>query len=123
MNSTATRRRSRKAKGNVSLLSKIRDFNTNPNPKIKTAELIAFARELATLLESGIPVVEALRLIAEQRKGDPMARVVKRMIIDLHSGPIPSGELQIRPFGVRCPGHALGKAAVAAIADVMDHVP
>ena len=86
MNSTATRRRSRKAKGNVSLLSKIRDFNTNPNPRIKTAELIAFARELATLLESGIPVVEALRLIAEQRKGDPMARVVKRMIIDLHAG-------------------------------------
>ncbi|NQW16536.1 MAG: type II secretion system F family protein [Chloroflexi bacterium] len=86
MNKTAAKRGSRRAKGNVSLLSKIRDFNTNPHPKIKTAEIIGFARELATLLQSGIPVVEALRLIADQRKGDPIALVIKKMIIDLHAG-------------------------------------
>lgn len=54
--------------------------------KIKTRELAAFSRELATLLESGIPVVPALGMIAEQREGQPLGNVVKVVIADLNAG-------------------------------------
>ncbi|MCH7734946.1 MAG: type II secretion system F family protein [Chloroflexi bacterium] len=61
-------------------------FRRDSAPKIKRAIVIAFARELATLIESGIPVVQALVLTGEQRRGTPLEPVVRRMVRDLNSG-------------------------------------
>jgi len=54
--------------------------------KVKTRDLTAFSRELATLLESGIPVVPALEMMAEQRAGQPLGAVIEDIVADLNAG-------------------------------------
>jgi len=43
---------------------------------VKKRALITFSRQLATLLESGVPVMRALELLEEQAEGRPLARAV-----------------------------------------------
>jgi type IV pilus assembly protein PilC len=57
-----------------------------PNTKIKSREVVAFSRELSTLIESGIPVVPSLILMAEQRAGSPFQAVINALIEDLGAG-------------------------------------
>jgi len=54
--------------------------------KVKTRDLTAFSREFATLLESSIPVVPALTMMAEQRAGRPLGAVLEAVIADLNAG-------------------------------------
>ena len=61
-------------------------FKGDSAPKVKRAVMIAFARELATLIESGIPGVQALVLTGEQRRGTALEPVVRSLVRDLNSG-------------------------------------
>ena len=80
----SARTRDTRARGkNTGVFSLLR---RDSSPKIKQAIVIAFARELATLIESGIPVVQALVLTGEQRRGTPLEQVVRRLVRDLNSG-------------------------------------
>ncbi|MFW6174858.1 MAG: type II secretion system F family protein [Chloroflexota bacterium] len=54
--------------------------------KVKQRDVIAFSRELATLMESGLPAVPALELLLEQRKGKGFEPVIRALIEDLQSG-------------------------------------
>ncbi len=45
-------------------------------PKIRRKELTTITRQLATLLEAGLPLVRALRTLERQAKGDPAVRRV-----------------------------------------------
>jgi len=54
--------------------------------KVKDRDLAAFSRELATLLESGIPVVPALEMMAEQRADGPLGAVIESVVADLSAG-------------------------------------
>jgi type IV pilus assembly protein PilC len=54
--------------------------------KIKRAELIAFSRELATLIEAGIGIESALNLLMEQRVGTAFEPVINQLKDDLNSG-------------------------------------
>ena len=54
--------------------------------KIKTAEVVAFAREFATLIEAGVPAVPALQLMKEARAGRPFEMVIQGLMDDLNSG-------------------------------------
>ena len=54
--------------------------------RVKTRDLIVFSRQLATLIESGIPIVRALQLLHEQIASKRLGRIVGEMIIDLQQG-------------------------------------
>ena len=54
--------------------------------KVNKRELTAFSRELATLLESGIPLVPALGMMTEQRAGSPLGIVLEAITADLNAG-------------------------------------
>lgn len=54
--------------------------------RIKTRDLIVFSRQLATLIESGIPIVRALQLLQEQVSSKRLSRIVGEIIIDLQQG-------------------------------------
>ncbi|MCH7593006.1 MAG: type II secretion system F family protein [Chloroflexi bacterium] len=54
--------------------------------KIKTAEVVGFAREFATLIEAGVPAVPALQLMKEARAGRPFEMVIQGLMDDLNSG-------------------------------------
>jgi type IV pilus assembly protein PilC len=53
---------------------------------VKSAEIILFWRQLATLLESGIDIVSSLELLQEQASNRTFKRVLGAVISDLRSG-------------------------------------
>lgn len=92
---TVARMRGTRARGkNTGVFSLLR---RGSSPKIKQSIVIAFARELATLIESGIPVVQALVLTGEQRRGTPLEPVVRRLVRDLNSGMLLADAMAAHP--------------------------
>jgi type IV pilus assembly protein PilC len=53
---------------------------------VKSAEIILFWRQLATLLESGIDIVSSLELLQEQASNRTLKKVLGAVISDLRSG-------------------------------------
>ncbi|MCM8760241.1 MAG: type II secretion system F family protein [Candidatus Omnitrophica bacterium] len=64
--------------------------------KIKTKELMIITRQLATLIGSGLPLLRALRVLREQRKGAPNA-ILGRVAEDIESGALFSEALSKHP--------------------------
>lgn len=54
--------------------------------RVKTRDLIVFSRQLATLIESGIPIVRALQLLQEQVSSKKLSHIVGEMVVDLQQG-------------------------------------
>src|SRR3989338_3398927 len=54
--------------------------------KIKMDELVVFSRQLATMVEAGVPLVQALSILAEQVENLNMQRVVSKLHDDVESG-------------------------------------
>ena len=55
--------------------------------KIKTAQIITFSRQLATLLESGVGLLPAMQLLAQQRSSSPpFRRILGNITGDLSTG-------------------------------------
>ncbi|MBM3956737.1 MAG: type II secretion system F family protein [Gemmatimonadetes bacterium] len=98
--------------------------------KVKARELASFSRELATLLESGIPVVSALETMAEQRAGRPLGAVIEAVVADLSAGQTIAAALSkhpevfdrayVRTVATSDRGAPLA-AAVAQVADFLDN--
>ncbi len=54
--------------------------------KVSRDEIITFTRELATMLESGVPISKSLDLLAAQREGEPMGPIATQISQDLIGG-------------------------------------
>jgi len=55
-------------------------------PRVKSEHLVVFSRQLATMVDSGIPVVSALDVLAEQNEDKNFQSVLKRMRDDVEAG-------------------------------------
>ncbi len=55
-------------------------------PKIKSGELVVFSRQLATMIEAGIPLVQALEILGEQIETPLFKKVVQEVKRDVTSG-------------------------------------
>ncbi|MCM8829441.1 MAG: type II secretion system F family protein [Candidatus Omnitrophica bacterium] len=64
--------------------------------KIKPKELMIITRQLATLIGSGLPLLRALRVLREQRKGAPNT-ILARVAEDIESGALFSEALSKHP--------------------------
>ena len=64
--------------------------------RIKPKELMIITRQLATLIGSGLPLLRALRVLREQRKGAPNA-ILARVAEDIESGALFSEALSKHP--------------------------
>ncbi len=82
----ARRRRRRKAQVKKSLWQRFNDNEIFSKKKPKKTEVIAFTRELTTLLDSGIGMGPALLMLGEQRKGTMLGDAVNGMAEDLNAG-------------------------------------
>ncbi len=67
------------------------------NTKVSRREIIAFSRELSTLLDAGIGISPALELLAEERKGTPFERVIRQLKEDLNTGSTIGGAMAKHP--------------------------
>lgn len=54
--------------------------------KVKTRDKILFSRQLSTLINAGLPLMQSLRSVAEQTPSKPFKVVISRVIADLESG-------------------------------------
>ncbi len=54
--------------------------------RIKTRDLIVFSRQLATLIESGIPIVRALQLLQSQISNKRFAKILQQITVDVQQG-------------------------------------
>lgn len=85
---TAKKRRQTRSKSRQpqkSLWERINSIEIG-SKKIKRAELISFSRELSTLIDAGIGIDSALKLLLEQRANTPFADVIFKLKEDLNAG-------------------------------------
>ncbi len=83
--SIKTRRKSARKEPQKSLLQRLSSIEIT-SKKIKRAELIAFSRELSTLIDAGIGIESALNLLMEQRVGSAFEPVINQLRDDLNAG-------------------------------------
>src|SRR5437867_1468067 len=53
---------------------------------IKTRDVVIFTRQFSTMINSGLPLVQALTILAEQTDNQALAEVTKRVVFDVESG-------------------------------------
>ena len=65
--------------------------------KVRTKDKILFSRQLATLINAGLPLVQSLRTVARQTQSKPLKTVANTIIADVESGSTLSAALQKHP--------------------------
>ncbi len=64
--------------------------STNPISKfksrIKSKDRILFARQLSTLINAGLPLVQSLRSVGDQTESKPLKLVINKVIADVEAG-------------------------------------
>lgn len=85
------RRTWRQRLGAVRPRARVRTVKAHPgrliaSGSVSTEALTAFTRQLATLLDAGIPLLRALRSTGEQEESRRLTRVVDQLIVDIEGG-------------------------------------
>ena len=96
----ASPRRSRRTRikpQQKSLWRRLNEIEIGGKKKPKRADVISFTRELATLLDSGIGMGHALRLLAGQRRNSPLGPVIAAINDDLNAGSTLSEAMKKHP--------------------------
>lgn len=65
--------------------------------KIKPDELMTFTRQLATLLDAGLPLLRGLRLVQEQEENSSLRRIIGEMALRIETGGTLSEALAAHP--------------------------
>jgi type IV pilus assembly protein PilC len=65
--------------------------------KVKAKDRILFARQLATLINAGLPLVQSLRSVADQTQSKPLKVVANTIIADVEAGGTLSDALARHP--------------------------
>ncbi len=65
--------------------------------KVRTKDKILFSRQMSTLLNAGLPLVQSLRTVAAQTTSKPLKVVVTQIINDVEAGSTLSGAMQKHP--------------------------
>ncbi len=65
--------------------------------RIRTKDKVLFSRQLSTLINAGLPLVQSLRSVAEQTTNKPLQAVISKVISDVEAGTSFSAALAIHP--------------------------
>lgn len=65
--------------------------------KVRNKDKILFSRQLATLLNAGLPLIQSLRTVADQTASKPLKVVVNQIIADVEAGSALSAAMQKHP--------------------------
>lgn len=55
-------------------------------PRVKSEALVIFARQLATMVNSGIPITSALEILSEQLEDRPFRQILRKIREDIETG-------------------------------------
>ena len=70
----------------VSVNAKAREINISFGTGIKTREVVIFTRQFATMINSGLPLVQSLTILAEQTENKTFAKVITEVLNDIQAG-------------------------------------
>ena len=65
--------------------------------RIRTKDKVLFSRQLSTLINAGLPLVQSLRSVAEQTTNKPLRAVINQVIADVEAGMSFSAALERHP--------------------------
>jgi type IV pilus assembly protein PilC len=59
---------------------------TRRGGRVPTRDIVIFTRQFATMINSGLPLVQALDILAQQTENKALAEVTKQVVYDVESG-------------------------------------
>jgi len=70
----------------VSVREKPKQFSISFGTGVKTRDIVIFTRQFATMINSGLPLVQSLDILAEQTENDRLRSTIKAVLYDVESG-------------------------------------
>ena len=70
----------------ISVNSKAKDISITIGTGVKTREIVIFTRQFATMINSGLPLVQSLTILAEQTENKRFAKIITQVLNDIQSG-------------------------------------
>jgi len=70
----------------VSVRPKAKDVDLTFGSGVKTREVVIFTRQFATMINSGLPLVQSLSILAEQTENKRFAKIIGEVLHDIESG-------------------------------------
>jgi len=70
----------------VVVREKSRQFNIQFGTGITTRDIVIFTRQFATMINSGLPLVQSLDILAEQTENASLSKVLREVLYDVESG-------------------------------------
>ncbi|CAN5443572.1 type II secretion system F family protein [soil metagenome] len=70
----------------VAVRTKSRDIEINIGSGIKTRDVVVFTRQFATMINSGLPLVQALSILAEQTENKRFRTMINAVLYDVEAG-------------------------------------
>ena len=66
---------------------------------VKTRDVVIFTRQFATMINSGLPLVQALDILAQQTENKTLADITRQVVYDVESGHTLADALRKHPKG------------------------
>jgi len=70
----------------VSVREKSKEFNITFGTGVKTRDVVIFTRQFATMINSGLPLVQSLDILAEQTENTFLRKTIQEVLYDVESG-------------------------------------
>ncbi len=70
----------------VAVRPKSRELSLSIGSGIKTREIVVFTRQFATMINSGLPLVQALSILAEQAENKKFKGIISAVLYDVEAG-------------------------------------
>jgi type IV pilus assembly protein PilC len=70
----------------ISINAKAKEINITIGTGIKTREVVIFTRQFATMINSGLPLVQSLTILAEQTENKNFQKIIAQVLQDIQSG-------------------------------------
>jgi type IV pilus assembly protein PilC len=70
----------------VAVREKSREFNISFGTGVSTRDVVIFTRQFATMINSGLPLVQSLDILAEQTENQTLRKTIQEVLYDVESG-------------------------------------
>jgi type IV pilus assembly protein PilC len=70
----------------VSVREKPKDINITFGTGVGTRDIVIFTRQFATMINSGLPLVQSLDILAEQTENEALRKTISEVLYDVESG-------------------------------------
>ncbi|MFL5538231.1 MAG: type II secretion system F family protein [Longimicrobiaceae bacterium] len=81
----------------ISVNAKARDIEITIGTGIKTREVVIFTRQFATMINSGLPLVQSLTILAEQTENKRFKKIIAQVLLDIQAGQTLADSLRKHP--------------------------